>query len=70
MCRDLLDTEQPYSWRKNIETERERDLAIDLLLRTVLGLTEEPDKEGQLDYAEIKFFSAYNTLTSKGKIPN
>jgi hypothetical protein len=66
MCREILDTDEPF-YRNYELTEREKDNTIDLLLRVVLGFTEK-DVTGEhpdLDYAEKKFYGAYKYITGK-----
>lgn len=64
MCREILDTEEPFYWHYDL-SRHEKDLAVDALLRAVLGLTEGIS----LEYVEEKFYSAYNRITKKKVYP-
>lgn len=67
MCRDVLDTNKPYSWDLS---DREKDITIDLLMRAVLGFVEADGKSrGDLDYIEVNFYGAYNIITGKEIFP-
>lgn len=69
MCREILDTEEPFYWNYDL-SRHEKDLTIDLLLRTVLGLTEKTnDGTFSVGYASNKFNGAYNKLTKKKVYP-
>jgi len=71
MCREILDAEEPFYWNYNL-SEREKDYAIDFLLRAVLGYAERENGtfvDGGLSYIEEKFFSAYNRITNKEVYP-
>ena len=68
MCKDLLESQEPYIW-KNKVNEHERDIAIDLLLRSVLGLTEKQNSKEHLNYVEQNFYGAYYQLTKKFVTP-
>lgn len=70
MCREILDADEPFYWNYDL-SKREKDLAIDFLLRTVLGYSE-PSNSGEisLEYIEEKFFSAYNKITKKKVYPH
>ncbi|MGP4073043.1 hypothetical protein ACTWQB_10875 [Piscibacillus sp. B03] len=66
MCREILDQDRPYYQIYNL-TDREKDLAIDLLLRAVLGYSERELEKGLpgMDYIENKFYAAYYHITNK-----
>lgn len=71
MCRDILESDEPFYWNYDLEPH-EKDIAIDLLLRSVLGLAEkESEKRGDgiMDYVEAKFYGAYSTITKKKVYP-
>ncbi|GAA0341251.1 hypothetical protein ACFQ4Z_02930 [Oceanobacillus oncorhynchi subsp. oncorhynchi] len=72
MCREILDSEEPFYWNYDLP-EREKDLAIDFLLRAVLGFAERENGRfaaGGVSYIEEKFYSAYNKITSKDVYPD
>lgn len=69
MCREILDTEEPFYWNYDL-SEQEKDLTVDSLLRAVLGFAEREDGAvDSINYIEGKFFSAYNELTGKEVYP-
>lgn len=69
MCREILDSEEPFYWHYNL-SDKEKDLTIDALLRAVLGFAEMDKRPiGSFDYIEEKFFSAYNKVTGKEVYP-
>lgn len=68
MCREILDTEEPFYWIYNL-SNNEKDMTIDLLLRAILGLVEQEDKTKADNYVEAKFYGAYNFITGKDIYP-
>ncbi|MUK89171.1 hypothetical protein GMD78_12385 [Ornithinibacillus sp. L9] len=61
MCREILDTEEPFYWHLNM-SDTQKNYTIDFLLRAVLGFAEREDNELYLKYVEEKFNAAYNKI--------